>query len=91
MANNNIPKVGQDVYINSAFYIDRGEDDRVGGLAEVIEVKQQMSGGNPNCTFIRVKEYPGTMMNWDQFLAKEQDKLKAQFGNSRAYHDPDFG
>ena len=82
-------KVGDDVYIPSAFYIDRGQDDRVGGLAEVTSIKPSMSAGKM-VPFITVKEIPGVTFNW-QMLSQEQEKLKAQFGNSRAYPDPDLG
>ncbi len=82
-----VPKVGQMIYVGSAFYIDHGEDDRVGGLAKVKAIKLSMSGGKM-MPFVTVEEFPETSFNWE-FLEREQDKLKKEFGLKQAYRSPD--
>lgn len=83
-----VPSVGEDIYIGSSFYIDHGEDDVVGGLAEVAKVTLQVSGG-VKMPFVAVKENPGTNYNW-KYLQEVQAELKKEFGNKRAYQDPDL-
>jgi len=75
------PSVGDQIYVPTSWYIDRGEDDVHGGLATVVEVKD---------SFVTVAELPGRSFNWD-WLQKHQEKLKKQFGNYRAHPDPDYG
>lgn len=82
------PKVGSKIYVRSHFCISRGGDDVVGGLATVTRVYEDISGGEKH-VFVEVAEHPGNGYNWSQFLEKEQDKLKKQFGESVAHPDPD--
>lgn len=85
------PKVGDYIYVETRLYIDHGEDDVVGGLAEVSEITKGMSGGDPNTVFVAVKQHPDRGgSNWSQFLMKEQAQLMKRFGTSFAYPDPDF-
>lgn len=83
-------KVGDIIYVDSAFYIDRGEDDVVGGKATVTGISTSNSAGKP-CVFVTVKEHPHRRINWDQHLALKQGELRAKFGNQWAYEDPDYG
>lgn len=76
-----LPKVGDDIYLPGAWYIDHGEDDRAGGLAEVVKVENGM---------IRVKEFPSSSFNWTA-LRDSQEKLKKEYGKNRAHPDPDYG
>lgn len=76
-----LPKVGDDIYLPGAMYIDHGEDDRAGGLAEVVKVENGM---------VRVKEFPGSSFNWAG-LRDDQEKLKKEYGENRAAPDPDYG
>ena len=80
-----IPKVGEDIYISGAMYIDHGEDDRMGGLAEVTKVELKY-----NSAMVSVKEAPGTSFNW-LYLKDIQERLKAEHGEGRARPDPDYG
>lgn len=82
-----LPKAGDDIYIPSAFYLSRGRDDVVGGLAKVKSVYKQMSGGE-QVHFVSVKEIPG-VFNWEKHLALMQAELKEKFGKSRAHPYPD--
>lgn len=81
------PKVGDEVYVPTKIYIDRGQDDVDGGIATVVEVKPGISGGKPT-SYVTVKEHPGCGYNWE-FLALEQEKHAKEFGQERAKRNPD--
>lgn len=78
---------GDVVYVDTELYISHGHDDFRGGLAEVTEVRPDISKGNPT-PFIRVAQEPDTLHNW-KILAADQKKLRAEFGKSWAHADPD--
>jgi hypothetical protein len=83
------PKVGDNIYVQSHFYISHGSDDVVGGLATVTKLTKSISGGK-ECLFVSVKEHPGNSYNWTQFLSERQDSLRLEFGNEKAYPFPDI-
>ena len=83
-----VPKVSQDIYVPSEFYLSHGRDDKIGGLAKVVSVAARKSNGKKTI-FICVKEFPEMTYSWN-CLALQQDKLKKHFGSKRARHDPDF-
>ena len=85
-----VPKVGDLVYVNTMLSIDHGEDDVVGGLAQVTRAYKSMSGGNRDCIFIEVAQHDRGG-NWTQWLCPEQKDLMKEFGNKVAYPDPDLG
>ena len=68
------PKVGQKIYVNSAFYLSHGSDDVVGGIATVTSVSIQ--GKN---IMITVAEHPGVAYGWG-YLEELQSELKKEFG-----------
>ena len=78
---------GDVVYIDTELYISHARDDFRGGLAEVTEVRPDISKGKPT-PFIRVAQEPDTLHNW-KILAADQKKLRAEFGKSWAHPDPD--
>jgi len=84
-----VPKVGDEIYVGGAMYIDHGQDDIAGGLAEVVSVTDSISAGMPT-PFIEVKELPGHSYNWEH-LATQQEEYKKRYGRNRAHPDPDFG
>lgn len=84
-----VPKVGDYIYVRTSLFIDHGEDDQVGGLAEVIDVHDGMSGGDPKCKFVVTMQHNGGGSNWTQFLFREQERLMKEFGENFAYPDPD--
>lgn len=84
-----LPKVGDQIYVYTSFYIDHGEDDFKGGLCTVLKVEEGISAGKPT-HYITVRERPNSAYNW-QFLAEKQAGLKKKFGNSKGHADPDFG
>jgi len=83
-----LPKVGDDIYVGSSFYLGHGVDDFRGGLCKVFKVKEGISGSKPT-HYVSVKERPGHSYNWE-FLAERQDKLKEEHGEARGYSDPDY-
>lgn len=89
-AGDGVPELrkGDVVYVDTELYISHGRDDFRGGLAEVIEVKPDISGGKPT-PFIRVAQEPDTLHNW-KYLAPLQKKLRAEFGKKWAHPDPDY-
>lgn len=85
-----VPKIGEDIYIEGSMYIDHGEDDIAGGLGEVSKVTKEMSGGNAKTPFIEIKEVPGRVYNWET-LGPLQKELKKEYKKQRAHPDPDVG
>lgn len=81
------PSVGDLIYIQTAMYIDHGEDDILGGLATVTKVTREdrVNGGT---WAVAVKEVPNVYY-WN-CLAHQQTKLASEFKNSYAKRDPDI-
>ena len=78
---------GDVIYIGTELYLGHGCDDFRGGLAEVSEMQEGKSKGQP-VLYIRVVQQPDTLHNWHS-LAGEQQKLRAGHGKSWAHPDPD--
>src|SRR5208337_897151 len=47
-----VPKPSDLIYTQTCLYLDHGEDDVIGGLAQVTRVYRSMSGGDPRCVFL---------------------------------------
>lgn len=82
-----LPKPGDIIYVRTSIYIDRGEDDVVGGKASVREVKPDKGH---NLGWVTVWEHPGHSYGWLSLL-EDQAKLEKEFGDKWAYPDPDYG
>ena len=78
---------GDVIYVETELYLGHGVDDFRGGLAEVSEMQEGKSKGQP-VLYIRVVQQPDTLHNW-HYLAAEQKKLRAGHGKSWAHPDPD--
>ncbi len=78
---------GDVIYVGTELYIGHGCDDFRGGLAEVIEVRQEKSKGQLT-PFVRVVQQPDSLHNW-KMLAEEQKELRGRHGTSWAHPDPD--
>jgi hypothetical protein len=78
---------GDVIYIGTELYLGHGRDDFRGGLAEVIEVRQEKSKGQAT-PFVRVPRQPDTIHNW-KLLAAEQKELRQRHGKDWAHPDPD--
>lgn len=83
--------IGDQMYVHSSFYISRGEDDVVGGLATVskFDISDKLPEGHINKVFVIFKELPGHSYNYNMLL-EEQEELRAEFGEKSAYPDPDI-
>jgi hypothetical protein len=79
---------GDVIYIGTELYLGHGRDDFRGGLAEVNEVRQDVSKGQPT-PFVRVAQQMDTLHNW-RLLASEQKELRQSHGKSWAHPDPDY-
>jgi len=69
---------GDVIYIGTELYISHGCDDFRGGLAEVIETRQEKSKGLLT-PFVRVVQQPDSLHNW-KMLAEEQSTLRGRHG-----------
>jgi hypothetical protein len=78
---------GDVIYIGTELYLGHGRDDFRGGLAEVIEVRQEKSKGQPT-SFVRVVQQQDTIHNW-ALLAFEQKELQQRHGKDWAHPNPD--
>ena len=78
---------GDIVYIGTELYLGHGRDDFRGGLAEVMDVRQEKSKGQLT-PFVRVVQQPDTLHNW-KLLASEQKELRKRHGKDWAHPDPD--
>lgn len=81
------PKIGEDIYIGSSWYLSHGIDDFRGGKCRVSCIKIETSAGRPTW-FVGVEENPSSRYNWET-LRKEQAKLKKEFGEERGRPEPD--
>ena len=73
-------KIGDKLYIPSAYYVYRGQDDLRGGLAEVEAFNDY--------GFVLFKENPGVAYNLEHLLPS-QKILKKEFGCIKAKKIPD--
>jgi hypothetical protein len=77
------PEVGDDVYVPTRWFIDRGQDDTIGGLAKVKAIRHIYGG-----VFLDFEEIDARL-NWYDWLEPQQEELRAEFGSQRARPDPD--
>jgi hypothetical protein len=80
-------RAGDVIYIGTELYLGHGRDDFRGGLAEVMDVRQEKSKGQLT-PFVRVVQQPDTLHNW-KLLASEQKEHRHRHGKSWAHPDPD--
>ena len=78
---------GDVIYIGTELYLGHGRDDFRGGLAEVMDVRQEKSKGQLT-PFVRVIQQPDTLHNW-KLLASEQKELRQRHSKDWAHPDPD--
>ena len=84
-------KAGDKMYVYSSFYISRGSDDFVGGLATIerIDVDERLGIDHFNAVMVSFKERGSTKYNYKNLLEK-QSELEKEFGNNIAHADPDI-
>lgn len=85
-----VPEVGDYIYVRTSLFIDHGQDDVVGGLAEVTRAYESMSCGDSKCIFVETMQHSNGGGNWTQSLFREQGRLMEEYGESFAYPDPDY-
>lgn len=80
----NKPKVGDEIYVYSSYYISHGEDDFHGGLCKIkkVIIKDSDTILEYNKIFVEVEERPEIEINYT-YLMENQKKWKKEFGNKR--------
>lgn len=81
-----MPVVGEQFYVPNAFFIDKSEDDFVGGLATISKVTVKVID-RFETPMLEMKERPGKSYNF-WYLSDLQDELKDEFGKGLAHLDP---
>lgn len=81
-----VPKVGQDIYVPSSFYLSRGRDDFRGGRCEVSKVEWDEQQQNH---VVCIVERPSHGYYWESSLRDQQKKLAEEYGDERGRPDPD--
>lgn len=79
-----LPKPGDIIYMDTELYLSHGEDDIIGGRAEVQEVRIE-----GKFVWIVFKLFPDSLYNWAQ-LEPIQEDLKEKFGDTWARNEPDL-
>lgn len=79
-----VPRVGDDIYVPTRWYLSHGADDKLGGLAEVTSVWQE-----GRSYWVSVKEVSGAY-NWTGNLSLHQEEWRKEYGSQRARPDPDL-
>ena len=80
----NKPSIGDSIYVPTNWYLDYGKDDFLGGVATVSVVVEE-----DGKTYIGIQERPDWLYHLD-FLLKNQDIYRANFGDRKARPDPDL-
>lgn len=90
MAEYKQPAEGDVIYVPSALYVYRGQDDFAGGKATInkIEYSKHLPSDHFNYIMVGIKERPGTMYNYKN-LMEQQEELKKAYGEQIAHPDPD--
>lgn len=86
-----IHKKGDQIYVPTSLYVYRGADDFIGGLATIkdFDIAEYLDEGHVNKVMVSILERPGTSYNYKILLEKQED-LKNEFGEDKAYADPDL-
>ena len=86
-----LPEIGQEIYVPSAYYVYRGEDDFDGGLAIInkIDISKNLPIDHINSIMVGINGRPSVMYNYKS-LMKEQDELKEEFGTNHSKSNPDL-
>lgn len=84
-------KKGDMMYVPSSMSISNGSSDMVGGLATIdeIEISKSLPFENTNSIMVSFEEFENRGWNY-RLLLEKQDALKKQFGDNKAYPDPDI-
>lgn len=85
------PKIGDKIYVPSALYVYRGEDDFAGGIATIakIEYSKHLPKDHFNYIMIGIEGRSNTMYNYKNLMS-EQNELKKEYKDQVAHDDPDY-
>ena len=86
------PKIGNKIYIPTRMYVDRGEDDIQGGLAEIskVHINKNLPENSDNKLFVSFVGIHGRQFNYKS-LMRDQEKLSKRYKDQIAKPDPDYG
>ena len=83
------PKIGDKIYVPSFLHITHGVDDFHGGLCTVIGLRKEFIKGL-RVTFVNIAEDDASWLNWDTYLAPQQEQLRKEYGERAGRLKPDF-
>ena len=86
------PEIGDKIYIPTKMYIDRGENDIQGGLAEIskIHINENLPENSNNKIFVSFVGISGRQFNY-KILMEDQEELSKRYAGQIAKPDPDYG
>jgi len=86
-----LPKIGQEIYVSSAYYVYRGEDDFEGGKAIInkIDISKTLPKSHRNYIMVGIKGRENTMYNYKSLIA-QQKELQEEYQEQVAYANPDM-
>lgn len=84
-------KIGDKIYIPSAYFISRGSDDFEGGIAEIdrIVINEKLPEDHYNRIMIGFKEQPSTTYNYN-YLMEGQEEWSQEYAGKIAHPSPDI-
>jgi hypothetical protein len=83
------PKVGDKIYVPSFLHLSHGVDDFLGGICTVTGVREDRIG-RKLITFVNIEEDPDSWMNWETYLAPQQEQLRQEYGERLGRRKPDY-
>jgi hypothetical protein len=83
--NEDMPKIGDPIYIPSELYVSHGVDDLRGGLTEIATVEPLGDGSY----WITTKFDTASQYNWSS-LKVQQAELAKEFGQAPPQNTPDY-
>lgn len=85
------PKIGDNIYVPSSYYVYRGADDFEGGLAVInkVEGSNHLPKEHINYWMVGIEERPSVMYNYNMLMEK-QSELKKKYKGKTAHPDPDY-
>lgn len=84
-------KIGDNLFISSAFYISRGSDDVAGGLATIkrFEYNKFLPKDHYNYCMVEFEEHPGRLLNY-KYVIENQDDWAKEYEGKIAHSCPDI-
>ena len=83
------PAVGDKIYVPTFLHLTHGVDDFAGGVCIVAGLREEVIKGQP-VTFVNIAEDPASWINWDTYLAPQQEQLRKEYGERAGRLKPDY-